>query len=91
MYDLLLAWSFVATAFAQPATLTLACKGTATGGWDPDTKHPISMGIVVNFTDHTVEGFGFPGLINYPVRGRITAANDVTIAFGGQFPAPRAA
>ena len=70
---------------AQPMTLTLACKGTttftATGLGDAKLE-PISMGIIVNFTARTVQGFGSPGLMDYPVK--ITAANDVTIAFGGQ-------
>jgi hypothetical protein len=46
-----------------------------------DEKTPVSMGIIVNFTAGTVQGFGFPGLIDYPVK--ITASNDVTIAFSG--------
>src|SRR5262249_43439061 len=70
------------TALAQqPATLTLACKGTATWGATPDKKEPISMGLIVNFTSRTVQGFGYPGLIDYTVK--ITAANDVTVAFEG--------
>jgi hypothetical protein len=49
----------------------------------PDEKpQPVSMGIIVNFGARTVQGFGYPGLLDYPVM--ITAANDVTIAFGGQ-------
>jgi hypothetical protein len=40
------------------------------------------MGIIVNFTERTVQGFGFPGLIDYPVK--ITGANDVTVAFSGR-------
>jgi hypothetical protein len=39
------------------------------------------MGIIVNFTTRTVQGFGVPGLIDYPVI--ITAANDVTVSFSG--------
>jgi hypothetical protein len=73
---LLLAWSVVATAQAQLATLTLTCKGTTTDGSDPNAKQPISMGIIVNFTDRTVQGIG-----DYPVM--ITAANDVIVVFGG--------
>jgi hypothetical protein len=79
---LLLAWSVVATAQAQQATLTLACKGTTTDSWDPHTKQPISMGIIVNFTERTVQGFGHPGgLLDFPVM--ITGANDVTVTFSG--------
>jgi hypothetical protein len=69
-------------ASAQPTILTLGCKGKTTVTTIPEAKpEPISMGIIVNFTARTVHGFGFPGLIDYPVR--ITAANDVTVAFGG--------
>jgi hypothetical protein len=91
---LLLAWSFVATAQAeQPATLTLGCKGTANSslnpkfsgdpksGEDPMTE-PVSMGIIINFTTRTVQGFGYPGLLDYPVT--IKGADDVKIVFGGQ-------
>jgi hypothetical protein len=83
---LLLALIFVATAQAQPSTLTLGCKGTTTqhnpaGDQDPQ---PISMGIIVNFTDHTVQGFGPP---NGPFRDplKIERANDVTVVFGGEY------
>jgi hypothetical protein len=39
------------------------------------------MGIIVNFTNKTVQGFGAPGVLDYPVQ--ITASNDVTVAFLG--------
>jgi hypothetical protein len=65
----------------QPGALTLACKGTTTDSLTPDEKTPVSMGIIVNFNTRTVQGFGDPGLIDYPVK--ITGANDVTIAFEG--------
>jgi hypothetical protein len=39
------------------------------------------MGVILNFTARTVQGFGYPGLIDIPVK--INAANDVTVAFGG--------
>jgi hypothetical protein len=66
---------------AQPGTLTLACKGTTTTSL-PDTKpEPLTMGIIVNFATRTVQGFGHPGLLDYPVK--ITGANDVTVAFSG--------
>jgi hypothetical protein len=39
------------------------------------------MGIIVNFTKRTVQGFGYPGLLDFPVN--ITAWNDVTVAFAG--------
>jgi hypothetical protein len=73
---------FVATAQAQPATLTLSCKGTTTAPMIPDEKpQPISMGIVVNFSTRTVQGFVVPEF-EFPVM--ITAANDVMVAFSGE-------
>lgn len=68
------------SAQAQQATLTLACKGTLSSSAN-ENGEAVSMGIIVNFTARTVQGFGFPGLLDYPVQ--ITAANDVTVAFGG--------
>jgi hypothetical protein len=65
----------------QPVTLTLACKGTATDRALPDVKRPLSMGIIVNFTTRTLQGFGMPGSIDYPVM--ITAANEVMVLFSG--------
>jgi hypothetical protein len=47
----------------------------------PDEKSPISMGIIVNFSTHTVQGFSNPGSMDYPAK--ITGANDVIISFGG--------
>jgi len=42
------------TAQAADETLTLACKGTVI---DKDAKlEPVSMGIIVNFTNRTVQG-----------------------------------
>jgi hypothetical protein len=66
---------------AADTVLTLACQGTTTSGLEDAKPEPISMGIIVNFTKRTVQGFGHPGLIDYPVQ--ITAWNDVTVAFGG--------
>jgi hypothetical protein len=68
---------------AQPAdaTLTLACQGSVTGGTEDAKPEPISMGIIVNFTKRTVQGFGSPGFRDYPVE--ITAWNDVTVVFAG--------
>jgi hypothetical protein len=42
---------------------------------------PISMGIIVNFVARTVQGFGSPSFMDYPVK--ITGINDVTVEFGG--------
>jgi len=68
---------------AEPETLTLACKGTTTLdlGYEGAKPEPISMGIVINFSAGTVQGFGNPGALDYPVK--ITGANEVTIAFYG--------
>ena len=56
------------TAQAADTTLTLACQGTATSGVEDAKPEPVSMGIIVNFTKRTVQGFGHPGLIDYPVQ-----------------------
>jgi len=73
-----------ATAQAQqPATLTLACKGTTTEHLttgDQDAQ-PISMGIIVNLADRTVQGFGYP----FDLRPlEIGYVNDVEVRFGGK-------
>ena len=71
----------VATAHAQPATLTLACKGTLTDKDidPPGTNRPISMNIMFNFTAGTVE---FTNFLTEPAV-RITAVNDLTVRFDG--------
>jgi hypothetical protein len=57
------------TAQAADSTLTLACQGTATSRTMEDAKpEPVSMGIILNFTKNTVQGFGY--LLGYP-PGRI--------------------
>jgi len=70
---------------AEPQTLTLACQGTTTSGLEDAKPEPVSMGIIVNFTNRTVQGFDqvglFGELIDYPVK--ITAWNDVTVVFKG--------
>jgi hypothetical protein len=58
---------------AEPATLTLACQGTTT--FENAKPKPISMGIIINFTARTVEGFDFPA--------EITAVNQATVKFEG--------
>jgi hypothetical protein len=74
---------------AEPETLTLACQGTLTTA-DTVTAEEnakpqsISMGIIINFTTRTVQGFDSPDLSlawGHPVK--ITGVNEVTIAFGG--------
>ena len=59
---------------AEAESLTLACKGTETDGYQGAKPEPVSMGIVLNFTTYTVQGFGLPGVIDYPIR--IVGIND---------------
>ena len=70
-----------ARAQAADTTLTLACQGTTTSGLEDAKPQPISMGIIVNFTNRTVHGFGYPGLSDTPVK--ITAFNEVLVTFNG--------
>ena len=64
----------------------LTCRGTTTDSSEPDAKkYPVSMSIVVNFTDRTVQGFYLLELLDIPVK--IMAANKV-VAFGGQRKSP---
>jgi len=44
------------TAQAADTTLTLACQGTTTVRMEDAKPEPISMGIIVNFTNRTVQG-----------------------------------
>jgi hypothetical protein len=72
----------LATAQAADTTLTLACQGTVTtrdtsplaAEGDPKPE-PYSMGVTVNLTADTVQGFG----MEYPVK--ITHINAGTIIF----------
>jgi hypothetical protein len=66
------------TAQAADSTLTLACKGTTTSGLEDAKPEPVSMGIIVNFTNRTVHGFVFPA--------KITDADEVTVSFEGSKP-----
>jgi hypothetical protein len=76
------------TGQAADTTLTLACQGTATVptiGMEHPKPEPISMGIIVNFTNGTVRGFesipGFSRWFNFPVK--ITSTNEVAVHFHG--------
>ena len=63
-------------------TLTLACQGTTTVTTMEGAKpEPVSMGLIVNFTNNTVHGFGHPGWSDPPVK--ITVVTEVLVAFGG--------
>ena len=75
--------AMVATSSAQAAdtTLTLACQGTTTDKMKDAKPAPISMGIIVDFTKNTVQGFGIPGVSDYPVK--IRGINDARIVFDG--------
>ena len=78
---ILLAFLGLATAqAAEPTgTLTLACEGTATQDTEPDAKQPISMGIVLNFTTRTVQGFPHIG------GAEITKVDDGHIVFVARY------
>ena len=71
--------AMVAVAQAADETLTLACQGTTISDLENAKPEPVSMGIIVNFTNRTVQGFGAPSILDYPIK--ITAWNDVTVAF----------
>ncbi len=73
---------------AEPTgTLTLACHGTATsqtttGTFDPITN-TISMGLIVNFTNHTIQGTSRWGPFLFDDQLQITDSNENTVVFGG--------
>jgi hypothetical protein len=67
---------------AAETRLTLACQGTATLAAENAKPESVSMGIVVDFTNQTIQGFGTPGHpSDFPLK--ITGMNEVTISFGG--------
>src|SRR5262245_20006576 len=75
------------TAEAADETLPLACQGTVTETMMEEEKktEPISMGILVNFTNSTVQGFGKPDPNeDFPIK--ITGMNEPTISFQGKRP-----
>jgi hypothetical protein len=78
---LALAGLSISTAQAADEVLTLACQGTATtkiGATDQPTREPISLGVIVNLTSRTVEGFQI-----YDLPVKVIAANQATIQFEG--------
>ena len=82
---LLLAWGFAATARATgDAHAHMSGDDDRLLGARRE-KYPVSMSIVVNFTDRTVQGFYLLELLDIPVK--IMAANKV-VAFGGQRKSP---
>jgi len=75
------------TAEAADETLPLACQGTVTETMMEEEKkpEPISIGIIVNFTNSTVQGFGNPDPNeDFPIK--ITGMNEATISFQGKRP-----
>ena len=71
---LLLVLGFAAQ--AEPMTLTLACTGTAsTSLGPPEPPEAVSMGVVIDFSARTVQGFY--------TTSNITTTNDVTVEFDG--------
>jgi hypothetical protein len=63
-YIIVLTVTVVGLSGAQAAdeTLTLACQGTTISDLENAKPEPVSMGIIVNFTNRTVQGFGAPGI-----------------------------
>jgi hypothetical protein len=68
------------TAQAADTTLTLACKGTTTAGYEGAKPEPLSMGIIVNFTKQTVHGFGDPFFGEQLIK--ITGITETVVYFG---------
>jgi hypothetical protein len=67
---------------AEPATLTLACKGTVTDMTPNAKPEPLSMGLIVNLTARTILGSAGPGS-GTPVD--ILFMDDVTVTFFGSY------
>jgi hypothetical protein len=70
------------TVRAADAVLTLACQGTTSDRMKDakDTKpEPLSIGVIVNFTNRTVQGLLLPSSESVP----ITDVTDLAIVFGG--------
>jgi hypothetical protein len=70
---------------AEPTgTLTLACQGTVTikfrASYEPD---PISMGLIVSFTNRTVKGTARWGPYLFDDEIPITNSNEDTVVFSG--------
>jgi hypothetical protein len=70
---------------AEPVSLMLACQGTVIikrveSDYDPV---PISMGLIVNFTNHTVKGTARWGPFLFDDEIPITQSNEDTVTFRG--------
>ena len=71
---------------AEPATLTLTCKGTATIRADyplQSKPQPLSMDLIVNFTTRTVVGTARQRPYVFDDQLQITEWNEVTVIFSG--------
>ena len=71
---------------AADATLSLACKGTATIRAAPPLEYkpqPISTGLLINFTSRTVRGTERQGPYLFDDQLQITEWNEVTVIFRG--------
>src|SRR5262245_31323373 len=67
---------------AEPAKLVLGCQGhTHYLGADSQSL-PVSLGIIVNLVDRTVQGFRYPE--DFPIE--ITNISETTIVFHGSSP-----
>jgi hypothetical protein len=74
------------TAQAADETLTLTCKGTATIRADSPLAykpHPLSMGLIVNFTTRTVDGTARQRPYLFDDQLQIAEWNEVTVIFQG--------
>jgi hypothetical protein len=74
------------TAQVADATLTLACKGTATIRAAPPLEskpHPLSMGLIVDFTTRTAHGTTRQGPYLFDDQLQIIESNEVTVVFRG--------
>ena len=68
---------------AEPATLTLTCKGTAAIRADFPKPYPLSMDLVVDFTTRTVQGTARQRPYVFDDQLQITEWNEVTVIFRG--------
>ena len=61
---------------AEPATLTLTCKGTATIRADSPKPYPLSMDLIVDFTTRTAHGTTRQGPYLFDDQLQIIESND---------------
>ena len=75
----MLAVAFTMSQAAEPAKLALACQGHTDYLGEDSQSLPVSLAIIVNLADRTVEGFRYPE--DFPIE--ITDINETTIVFHG--------